>query len=293
VGLWRIAALTFALALSAAPACAQAADGVLDMAPVEGWVLDYAEDSCALRRGFSGGGHQVALELRQTSPLDGFQVTIVSNTMTRNQRGPRVHFEPERRWFEPNFPLLFDDGTRYGVSYSDNLRPVPAVITDEEPPPWSDAERNAREREVTGLVVTRTFEPEFRLLTGPMHAPMEAMRTCLDELLTHWGLDAAAQRTLTRKAAAIQDDWNQQLERKLPRDLTRSRQDGILFMRFIVGIDGRPSACSAKVQTAADPPFEQAVCEVLMSVARFRPALDAQGSPIASYYASQLLYSDD
>ncbi len=60
------------------PAIAAAKDDKrIELAPSGAWEVDYAEDSCALRRGFGEAGKEVWLELRRLTG-DGFQITVAS-----------------------------------------------------------------------------------------------------------------------------------------------------------------------------------------------------------------------
>ncbi|HYD05839.1 MAG TPA: TonB family protein, partial [Reyranella sp.] len=123
-----------------------------------------------------------------------------------------------------------------------------------------------------------------------MHKPMEVMRACLDELLTHWGIDAAAQRTLTRKVKPLEQmEWAKDLQSAYPSNMLRKGQSGIVRVRLIVGPTGKPQTCHIQVPSD-DPSFEQTACSRLMRSARFEPALDASGKAITSYYVTSILY---
>ena len=51
------------------------------------WVMDYAEDSCALRSLFGEEGQQVYLELRQYQPGELMQLIVSSDDFRRRDRG--------------------------------------------------------------------------------------------------------------------------------------------------------------------------------------------------------------
>ena len=92
------------LMLAAAAACstpgpAWAADPP-ELAPSSNWTLDYAEDSCALRRMFGQDKNQAYLELRRFEPGMGLQVTFASNRMRiENPASFSFRFEPtESEW---------------------------------------------------------------------------------------------------------------------------------------------------------------------------------------------------
>ena len=133
-----------------------------------------------------------------------------------------------------------------------------------------------------------SFKQDLRLRTGEMHRPMEAMRACFDELLTHWELDAEAQRTLSRRVAPVgMASWVPRIQASYPSNL--QGQGGRIRIWLVVGPEGKPMSCSVQLHISHTS-FEEAACAAAMRHARFEPALDAQGSPIASYYGLTLVF---
>jgi len=287
----RTAALTIVLALGVAPLGARAAEATLEMAPSSAWVVDYAADRCALRRAFAAGDEQATLELRQYAPGDNLEVIVVSNIPTRSRRGPRVRFEPDADWYDPPGAMLLDVAAGHGVMYTDTLQPTALKPSGKPYAPWSDQDRDAREASITGLTLAGPFEPTLTLATGRMRQPMEAMRACLHELVTHWGLDATAQETLSRKVMPIdQMGWARQTMDAYPTDMLRAGKSARLPIRVLVGTDGKPTACVA-LEGYAEPSFERAACASAMRYSRFEPALDASGQPVASYFVTTIVYT--
>ncbi len=283
--------LVLMVALGAAPICAAAADEPpVEMAPHSQWVADYDADSCALRRAFRGGDHEAILELRGFSPGNGFKVTIVSDTLAVTRESPRVRFEPDDEWHEPLSPMFVEAGSRRGIYYNDSLLTNATSADDPPPVAITDADRDARERAITGLSVNDGFDRDILLKTGSMHAPMGAMRACMDDLITHWGLDVAAQRTLSRRVQPIEmARWARRIQEHYPPEMVRTGQGASIQTRLIVGSDGKPTSCHVQVHIS-HPSFEEAACDLLMRHARFEPALDASGAPVASFYTTTLVY---
>lgn len=289
-GVMALAMCVRPLAAGAAPPLVTAA-APLRMAPASKWVMDYADDSCALRRQFQGGKDTAILELREFGPGDVFQVLISSDTLSGTKQPARVRFEPDDSFSSPQ-TYFFDDGQTHGVVFHDSLSPNAAAQTrkkDEQPRPAT--ERDARERAITGLSLTGSFTQGVVLETGAMHAPMEAMRACLDELLDHWGLDAAVQRTLSRPAEPRNMmAWARRLQEAYPKKMLDKDRSGEVNIRLIVGPDGTPTKCIPNKDFSASDFSEQA-CELSLSVARFHPALDANGKPVASFYTTAIAYT--
>jgi len=67
-------------------------------------------------------------------------------------------------------------------------------------------------------------------------------------------------------------------------------QSAIVEFRMIVSDDGSPASCHIQ-STTRPKEFDKAVCGSLMKRARFKPALDADGKPLASYYRNTVRFA--
>jgi TonB family protein len=263
----------------------------LELEPSSRWIVDYDADSCALRRGFDDAAGKMTLEFRQYAPGDAFQVILASDYLNIERGSPEVKFEPDNALLErPDATMgTFGDGVS-GLFYQDSFRPNADKNREDPPTPWSADEREARERAITGLVINDGFTRDLVLRTGEMHRPMEAMRSCLDELLTHWGVDVDAHRTLSRPAMPKDmARWVRRVQEHYPADMLRARRGGYIRIRLMVSEAGEPTSCAVQIETPHDS-FEETACDTLMRYARFEPALDARQQPIASYYVTAILY---
>jgi protein TonB len=259
------------------------------MAPSSDWVVDYAEHSCALRRAFRAGEDQVILEFRLYGPGDWMEVVVVSDTVPRTRRAPRVRFEPDHAWHEPTSPLFVDAAPRHGVIYSDSLRPSALKPSDGAWPPWPDQDRDAREQAVVALTVADSFERDLTLETGRMHRPMQALRTCVQDLVSQWGLASVAPGTLARGPVPKElADWVRRAMANYPSDMVRAGKSGRVNVRLIVGRNGKPTACHPNGY--AEPAFFEAACSSLMRYARFEPALDGSGEPAVGSWVTTIVY---
>lgn len=119
---------------------------------------------------------------------------------------------------------------------------------------------------------------------------MVAMRACLDELMTHWGIDAKAHRTLSRAVTAFEwENWVPKVAATYPVGMLFEGKSGIVRARLIVDETGKPVSCHLQMK-AQDTAFEKTACDRLMKFARFLPALDAAGRPITSYWTETIQY---
>lgn len=280
-----------ALAMCASPALAQ--DDILTLEPSSPWVLDYADDSCALRRAFGEAGQEAWLEMRQFSPGINFQITFGSDAINRRMLEPVMAFEPNEQGVEVPSAIFADFGEGKGVYFNFAIGPVvfdPDGRDGLADINWTDAERAAREAEITGILLEKTFASDLRFVTGPMDQTMLAMRGCMDELLLHWGIDVEAHRSLSRPVEPKRmRSWAQRIISQYPQDMLREGNSGYVRVRLIVNEEGRAQSCHLQLETE-HPEFEEAACDQLLRHARFDPALDAVGNPIVSYWVTSILY---
>ena len=119
---------------------------------------------------------------------------------------------------------------------------------------------------------------------------MIAVRTCIDDLLTQWGVDPTQYRALSRQPKPIDlPGWARKVQASYPSDMIRAGRSGRVFVRLIVGADGRPTSCIPD-RRSAETSFGEHGCDISMRHARFEPALDANGAPVASFYTTTLVY---
>jgi hypothetical protein len=301
-----LAAMLAAVTVAGTPAFAQD-DDWRQLPPATQWNLDFADDSCALRRLFGEEDTQVFLELRQFQPGETMQLIVTSDDIRRLDRGYRfrtsdgvtANFVPDDEAHNVGMPMGIGMG-----QWGEGIITQTSVLTARERAldeqllasqgvnlRISDERRDERENEITGLAIGNAFREDIDLQTGNMHAPMVALRECLDELLTHWGIDAEAHRGLLRPAQPLElEHWARRLQEESPMDLLARGEQAIVNVRITVGVDGRASACA--VQTSLnESDFDELACELLLRYSRFEPALDGNGDPITSYWVTRVIYT--
>lgn len=288
------------LAAAAAPQSVRAQDSGDVLEPSSDWVLDYADDSCALRRTFGVEGDLVLFEMRQFAPGPSVQFTFAGAELEPRRTNPVIRFggDSEGREIQGASIANFGDSVM-GVVFDDTLFTPEQHewLMDQEPGErngfliYDDTEgRNQRERAIQSVTISDTFGSDLTLATGTLHAPMAAMRTCLDELLTHWGIDVEAHRTLSR--AARPRNYQRMVRSVLsryPTSMLRAGNSARLRIRLNVDAEGRVSDCNLQLPIEHED-FRDTACRQLGST-RFDPALDAAGNPINSYWTTSITYA--
>ncbi len=290
-----------ALAVSAAPVSAK--DWVT-FEPVSSWNMDYAENSCALKRVFNHGADDTILfVIRQYPGTSAVELTFGrKKNILRRSKGdePYVAFLPLEQ--EPvkrkAHRLIFDEGF-FGFQISQHLR----TIDDEDDEALEDMTEtekasyfksrvtlnHQREEEITSLMVRDGFTDNIVLQTGSLGKPMEAMRECLDNLREHWGL-GDTDDIATQAEPVEMKRWVRKMVNNYPVSAVNSGQQGPVPIALIVGTDGRPERCIVPFSPAAET-LEEAACSTLKKHARFKPALDTSGQPVRSLWQTKVVFA--
>ncbi len=283
------------------PAVTFAANEPEEMLPSSPWTIEYDDQSCALIRKFGTGNDEIFLELREIAPGDNFRVTVAGNRLLgpRRARVPRIYFDPDDDFtklddfYRVDFPSGMD-GVRFWYSLR-RIAEYKAILDaqaklrgrdgQEDLFAWPEQLRRAREAEVTHFVIIGALRHDVRLAIGPMDLPMEAMRTCVDELLNHWGIDVEAHKYLSRKVEPVGSPGDWLSPSDYPRKMLYRGYVATIRFRLTVSETGEPVDCNVTEATTPEL-FAEVTCNALISRAKFKPALDAHGKPIRSYFQS-------
>lgn len=285
-----------AVALLAAQTAASVAPPVEPSAilrPSSDWYVDYGDDYCRLARQFGADEHKSVFYLEAYEPSSAFSLVVAGPDFIVLPHQPvTVHFGPggvERTYEGPPKILMgeFKDGVM--LNHTPLFEPRKA---DAKAPPEPDDSITidpAKAKVIEWLDVRRGKKPPIRVALGQMGGPIEALNKCTDELLTHWGIDLAAHRNRAEAPKPIGNPGAWISTDDYPSGLADAGSQGIVFFRLAVDAKGKVSGCHIQRNTGSDA-FEHAVCDLFAKRARFKPALDKQGKPMASYWRSEVRF---
>lgn len=276
-----------------------AAKEPLRLKPSSKWNIHYADDSCRMARSFGEGDQKVVLMADRYEPGDSLRLIFVGKPAftSLNEGTVRLRFGPVQAEQEVAFyPGRLDDKTASLIVRGDvRIAPyAPEVTAAYEATlkakrydfSWPHITA-AQEEAVTFIEVTRSVRHPFVLETGSLGAPLAALRKCTDELLGHWGIDVAKHAALSRPVKPKSDPGNWVKSRDYPAEMLMMGKRAIVHFRLNVDAAGKPVACHIQ-QSTRPKAFDDAVCKAIMRNAEFEPALDADGSPIASYWLNSV-----
>ncbi|MGB3797375.1 MAG: energy transducer TonB [Alteraurantiacibacter sp.] len=269
--------------------------------PSSNWELHYDTDSCVLRRGFGGEGEGIFFELRQFAPGVSYQLLVVSGDFAVRDDSPTLRYGSDTDTFAPGNALVveYDNGVE-GVILNDNMFPAATKAEIQELDEEERASRyrsmmldkaalSARESVVNSITLGDVFGEDITLKTGDMRAPMDAMRACTDDMVTRWGFDPAIQKTLSRPAMPRNSHrLARRVQENYPRSMRTSGTTARVQIRLDIDAQGYVSGCHFQLPVKQEA-FRNDACNSL-KLARFEPAHDADGNPIASYWSSAISY---
>ena len=286
------------------PAAAAHAKEPLRLQPSSKWVIDYGDDSCRLARNFGEGNRKVTLIMDQFEPGDRFKMRLVGKPARgRLARSPiegRLRFGPNEAETEVAAmegtmnadPVVIFNGAQ-GLAPLTEAQAAASKEAWERGAPFAEvippSIGSAREAAVTWVEVTKLLRNDLVLETGPMDKPMDALRECSWDMVAHWGLNVEQQKGLTRRpiAKARSRPWFSAGD--YPESMLRGGHQGIVHFRLMLDARGTPTSCHIQMSTRPKE-FDDVVCQAIMKRARFDPALDAQGKPVASYWVQTVLF---
>jgi len=292
-------ALLTAAASQFAASQAPAKDAPEIYAPASAWAMDYADDSCRLLRTFANGGDQMTISLERFGPGTGLVVSLTTSALEPRPRAESAFLayddnessetnllytkQADGQFFVlfGSFPILREPELERLSAEQRRLRAGDPLALDDE---------IAAAADVTSLTIRRAFTNDIVIQLGAMAGPIRAMHGCIDELLEHWGVDAARHRSLTRRAfpAGSPQEW---LDiNSFPVEELRKARGGINYVRVMVDAEGKPTDCHVQRGSESDS-FNTNARRILLENGKFVPALDAMGAPIASYYTTTFVWS--
>ncbi len=270
----------------------------LVLKPSSTWQVNYAEDQCRLARQFGEGEQSVLLFMDRYGPSEYFRMSISGKPMrTSIEKGDAdVQFGPveaeQQLLFLNGFlgkqpALVFASAARIAgrtaaetAAYA-NRDQSEAVLVQ----PISEERQSATKY----LRIGKPLRTPVVLQTGSMRAPLAALNTCIDDLLTTWGVDVEKHKNLLRPVKPLKSPGEWIVASDYPLQMLVAGQPALVSFRLSIGADGVPTACHIQATTRLKS-FDDAVCKSVMRRARFSPALDAKGQAIASYYQNNVRF---
>ncbi|MEM7702497.1 MAG: energy transducer TonB [Pseudomonadota bacterium] len=281
-------------AVAAQPASAAREPTVLK--PTSNWYVDFGEERCRLTRVYGEGENRHAIFFQQWQPSRGFAFTAAGPSFDRfeSQRKTWVRFEDGAEARETTPFVGKSEGIGAAVIYDElsiGQTPDPDIEGRgfEEILEKSLPQLDIEAAKTANQVSLRQRNREVVFDTGPLGEAFEVLNTCTQDLVKDWGLDPEKHLSATRMAA-VEDlpKVVRRIQRSYPVGALNRGEQAILRIRVMVDDSGTATDCVINEVTRTTR-LDSPACRPLME-AKYTPALDAQGKPFASYYATSITY---
>jgi hypothetical protein len=281
------------LAVIATPAGAREP---LRLEPSSKWNIDYGNERCSLMREFGTADAAVHLQIDSFGSWNQFRV-LLSGPAVPHLGGPTGMANVSRTGDPRPSPVRTLQGTSGKVNaVSFDLAFVPYIspaayrhMTDYEKEDW-ETRMSRPQPDYDATVDSLSIQPgrgtNLVLNVGNMAAPLAAMRTCIDDMYKSWGMDPVQQRGLSKWAHPTKGTVRK-VQADYPLGALMTGTSAYVPVRLTIDADGTTSACVVQAENV-DKAFRAAACEHLRS--EFKPALDADGKPVASIYHTSVIY---
>lgn len=270
--------------------------------PSSQWHLDYAADYCRLARTFGAPGRAAAFYLEQYEPGNEYTVLVVGPDFDlKDFRKVVLRFGPDGGEAGPDdliSTILQPFGQGVMMS-SMTMLPDPKAKLASKVRAWRQADEDGTivpplqpnlAARISWFEVANHGRVVGRLSLGRMDDPVKALNACTEELMTHWGIDLEKHRTRTRVVTPRTPPSSWISPTDYPSAQLSNGTQGLINFRLGVDETGKPTSCT--IQQATQPAgFDKVVCREMLRNARFSPALDAAGKPMASYWRSTVRFA--
>lgn len=283
----RFVALTFA-AVAAVPSAETIAktSEPISLTRQGKWLVKYDEDSCHLIGAFGTGKDQVVINFTRYEPGDEFSLSFYGETVDALDLEAKLNMAFGAGALQPRsvisgtagkLPMIILQGTADVLNRSGSAGGTLPTITPEQ----VDA--------VTSFTYQFRGRRPVRLELGSMRATLKALRACTTSLVKSWGLDPDVQANLTRAATPESDPGRWLHSSDYPEELLRQGKNG--FVRFRLSVSETGTVTDCYIQQKMNPAeFDAISCKLIKKRAKFNPALDAGGNPVASYFVASVLW---
>lgn len=289
----RIVTPTVAAAVLAAQPAMLSAQETTVLEPTSNWNLDYGTETCRLGRSFGEGDSKVILILSKYSPGIGMEMMATGKLLKANSSRKFTYSFHEGDEIDVERPLFGElEGDETIWQFSGELIPSDVLEdlsdADAGPQEYKEAEAKAA-AEAKRLTLNIGRSTSVALNTGKLSAAIEAMDACTHELVRSWGYDPEALAKIATGPEPVGRITSWFNASDYPAEALRKNLSGAVRFRLGVDDDGQIENCTIQ-SSYSDPSFPEKVCSEFQRKGKFEPARDAEGNPVASYWASTVVF---
>jgi len=272
------------LALALLPIAPAAAQSEVVATPVGTWTAALDGGLCRIERRFEAQGKPHLLILEQNAPGPGFGIALagVSLSGLKSTAPVRLGLDAGGQMLE--WRARVEANRQFGqVAILTGFAPV----ARQEGAPRAFARIDAALLGAMDRITLAQEDIKVTFATGTLGDAATVLNDCTAQILRTWGLDPEAQYRLQRLAFP-------QEPRPLARQMlkifrNRDLRSGPFEAVVLVDATGTATGCRVLPGPGYDA-LDDAACKVMLE-ARYIPALDTAGQPVASYWKTRVAYN--
>jgi hypothetical protein len=263
----------------------------LTLEPSSDWTLWARDDVCRVVREFGTGDQKVVVQFEKSGPGSSLSLILAGKPVAFPDRakdleaalGPanpvKVH-----QW------LLRGETTGPGALPTIHFGSVGGFFWENDNP-QSQAMKLMPKKfsDVSWLSIGYAGGKDTVVMKlQDMREPLSSVRRCTMSLLRSWGFDpdnVDTMPTVFPEPKADAGKWVTSAD--YPTEALRAGQSAFINFRVMVDASGKPVSCHVQAITIGDS-FREITCKSIMRRARFSPALNASGKPVASWYENSV-----
>ncbi len=285
--------ICFALAALILPGPALAAP--LELEPSSQWNLSYDMEACRLSRAFGEGDEKIVTQFIRYMPDPGFEVIVWGKLLEPQGREFEYRFAPGDEAGEVQNALFSrgDDGMTVWQFNSGLLPHTEFEKLDKGDPGYRQiaiAREEERAKEVRSFEILKGVKQPVSLRIGSLVNAMQAMDTCMDDLIQEWGYYPVVQHSLISGPQPKGNPSRWVTPDDYPSKPLRDGLSGVVRFRVNVDETGAVDGCIIQ-QALSDPAFRKATCKLIEKRARFAPAIGADGKPVRSFWGTSVVFA--
>jgi len=224
---------------------------------------------CSLRQVFAADGRTI--QISRTAGSDGTSIRIGSyDGMLPTRTSREDDFLDGKITFEPGQPIE----AHIWTTADKGRRDISAGV---------DSDILTTFAKSSAVEIAHDKIGKVRAPVRSAAAAVEALRNCEDSKLREWEIDPAAWHALKAKPSPIRPPTGWLSADDYPATSIINGVQGFVIARFEIAADGTVLECRA-IRRNRSIHYKDRLCPKLKQRARFKPALDANGKPVAAPY---------
>jgi TonB family protein len=245
---------------------APAASEPTPLKPTSKWMVDYAENLCVLSRSFGSKEQPVILGFKPSPMAESIRLLLIvdsaqsvpssgtGSVQSGNEGEPTGTYFASRYDADKSRRLIFMDVNRADL-------------------------KGVEQSELLKISAGKKFDLSFAL--GAAAAAFRSLNACEMDLLKSWGMSEAALASIVEPPKAEKNLAAYVSDSDYPSGAIASGQQGTSGFRLLIDVNGSVRECNI-VEPSGSPLLDQVSCQVMLKRARYRPARDREGRPVAS-----------